>query len=264
MDLNLEDKIAVVTGASKGIGLAVVKALAREGARVVAGSRTTSAELAAVRDGHEVTIVNVDLGTADGPASLVRAAVDRHGKMDVLVNNLGAASPRTGFLEINDADWRHVFELTFFSAVRASHAALPHLLAAGGGAIVNISSINARLPFPMVVDYSAAKAALANLTKALSEEFAPRGVRVNAVAPGPVRTPFWTDPGGFADVVAAGAGTTARAALEKVVPRSMGISTGRITEPEEVAELAVFLASPRAANITGAEFVIDGGQIKTI
>ena len=264
MDLNLKDKIAVVTGASKGIGLSVAKALAREGARVVAGSRSTSAELTTLRDAYEVTVVNVDLGTADGPGSLVRAAVDRHGKIDVLVNNLGAASPRTGFLEINDAEWQQVFNLTFFSAVRTSRAALPYLLAAGGGAIVNISSINARLPFPMVVDYSVAKAALTNLTKALSEEFAPRGVRVNAVAPGPVRTPFWTDPGGFADVVATGAGTTAEAALKEVVPRNMGISTGRITEPEEVAELTVFLASPRAANITGAEFVIDGGQIKTI
>jgi NAD(P)-dependent dehydrogenase (short-subunit alcohol dehydrogenase family) len=134
---------------------------------------------------------------------------------------------------------------------------------AGGGAIVNISSINSQLPFPMVVDYSAAKAALTNLTKALSEEFAPRGVRVNAVAPGPVRTPFWTDPGGFADIVATGAGTTAQVALDEVVPRNMGISTGRVTEPNEVAELTVFLASPRAANVTGAEFVIDGGQIKT-
>ena len=174
MDLNLKDKIAVVTGASKGIGLAVVKALAREGARVVAGSRTTSAKLAAVRDAHEVTVVGVDLGTADGPVSLVRAAVDCHGKIDVLVNNLGATSPRTGFLEVNDGEWQRVFDLTFFSAVRASRTALPHLLAAGGGAIVNISSINARLPFPMVVDYSAAKAALTNLTKALSEEFAVR------------------------------------------------------------------------------------------
>jgi NAD(P)-dependent dehydrogenase (short-subunit alcohol dehydrogenase family) len=99
MDLNLKDKIAVVTGASKGIGLAIVKALAHEGARVVAGSRTTSAELAAVRDAHEVTVVSIDLGTADGPASLVRAAVDRHGKIDV---NLGATSPRTGSLEVND------------------------------------------------------------------------------------------------------------------------------------------------------------------
>jgi NAD(P)-dependent dehydrogenase (short-subunit alcohol dehydrogenase family) len=263
MDLSLKDKVAVVTGASKGIGLAVVKALAREGARVVAGSRTTPTELAAVRDAYDVTVVTVDLGTADGPGSLIHATIERHGKIDVLVNNLGAASPRTGFLEIEDAEWQRVFELTFFSAVRTSRAALPYLLAAGSGAIVNISSINSRLPFPMVVDYSAAKAALTNLTKALSEEFAPRGVRVNAVAPGPVRTPFCTDPGGFADIVATGAGTTAQVALDEVVPRNMGISTGRVTEPDEVAELTVFLASPRAANITGAEFVIDGGQIKT-
>lgn len=91
----------------------------------------------------------------------------------------------------------------------------------------------------------------------------PRGVRVNAVAPGPVRTPFWTAPGAFADTVAAGTGGTAREALDEVVPQQMGISTGRITEPQEVADLVVFLASPRAGNITGAEFVIDGGQIKT-
>ncbi len=114
------------------------------------------------------------------------------------------------------------------------------------------------------MDYSAAKAALSNLTKALSEEFAPRGVRVNAIAPGPVRTPFWTAPGGFAESVAAGAGTTAQKAIDEVVPRQMGISTGRITEPGEVADLAAFLASPLAGNITGAEFVIDGGQIKTL
>jgi len=262
MEVDLKGKVAVVTGASKGIGLAIVTAFAREGARVVAGSRTTTAELTAAGEKNDVTVVNVDLGTADGPAKLIRAAVERHGTIDVLVNNLGAASPRRGFLEVDDAEWQRVFHLTFFSAVRTTRAALPHLLA-HGGAIVNIGSINARLPFPMVVDYSAAKAALANLTKALSEEFAPRGVRVNSVAPGPVRTPFWTDPGGFADVVAAGSGTTAQAALDQVVPRNMGISSGRITEPHEVAELAIFLASPRAANITGAEFVIDGGQIKT-
>ena len=131
----------------------------------------------------------VDLGDAGGPDLLIHAAAERHGRLDVLVNNLGATRPRSSFLDIDDAEWRHVFDLTFFSAVRTSRAG-------DGGAIVNISSINARLPFPTVVDYSAAKAALSNLTKALSEEFAPQGVRVNAIAPGPVRTPFWTDPGG--------------------------------------------------------------------
>ncbi|WP_407284879.1 oxidoreductase [Streptomyces sp. BP-8] len=263
MDLELREKVAVITGASKGIGLAVAEALCREGARVVVGSRTESPQLAALRESSGVVFVSVDLAEPQGANRLVQAAADRHGRIDVLVNNLGVAKPRNSFLSIDDTEWQQVFDLTFFSAVRASRAALPHLLADGGGAIVNISSVNARLPFPMVVDYSAAKAALSNLTKALSEEFAPRGVRVNAVAPGPVRTPFWTAPGGFADSVAADAGSTAQEAWDETVPRQMGISTGRISEPQEVADLVVFLASPRAGNITGAEFVIDGGQIKT-
>lgn len=264
MELHLKDKVAVVTGASKGIGLAIVEAMGREGVHVVAGSRTSTPELDALRDTYDVTVVPVDLSTAEGAETLVRRTVEQHGRIDILVNNLGAADARTGFLDVDDAGWQRIFDLSFFSAVRASRAALPHLLAAEGASIVNMSSINARLPFPMVVDYSAAKAALTSLTKALSEEFAPRGVRVNAVSPGPVRTPFWTAPGGFADATASAAGTTAQEALDVVVPQSMGISTGRITEPHEVADLVLFLSSPLAANITGTEVLIDGGQNKTI
>ncbi|MFJ4467906.1 SDR family NAD(P)-dependent oxidoreductase [Streptomyces sp. NPDC089424] len=264
MELHLKDKVAVVTGAGKGIGLATVEALGREGVRVVAGSRSATPELTALSDKYDVTFVPVDLATPDGADALVRHAVDAHGRLDILVNNLGATDSRSGFLEVDDSEWRRVFDVTFFSAVRASRAALPHLLEAGDAAIVNISSINARLPYPMVVDYSAAKAALTNLTKALSEEFAPRGVRVNAVAPGPVRTPFWTAPGGLAEVMAASAGTTPQEAIDVVAPRTMGISTGRVTEPQEVADLVLFLASPVAGNVTGTEFLIDGGQAKTI
>ncbi|MER8096043.1 oxidoreductase [Streptomyces goshikiensis] len=263
MDLELTGKVAVVTGASKGIGLAITESFLREGGRVVAGSRSETRELAALRETYDVTFVAGDLSAGEGVDALIQAAMERHGRIDVLVNNVGATEPRTDFLTIDDAQWQHGFELNFFSAVRAVRAALPHFLAGGGGAIVNITSLNARLPFPSVVDYSAAKAALTSLTKALSEEFAPRGVRVNAIAPGPVRTPFWTAPGGFAETVAAGAGTTAQEAMDVVVPQQMGISTGRFTEPQEVADLALFLASPRAANITGAEFLIDGGQTKT-
>ncbi|MEU5536400.1 oxidoreductase [Streptomyces sp. NPDC020362] len=264
MDLQLTDRVAIVTGASKGIGLAIAGAFAREGAHVVTGSRSITPELEALRGDHGVTTVPVDLSTAEGPDTLVRRAVEQHGRVDVLVNNLGTATSRPSFLDIDDAEWQRIFNMTLFSAVRTSRAALPHLLDAGGGSIVNISSINARLPFPMVVDYSAAKAGLTSLTKSLSEEFAPRGVRVNAIAPGPVRTPFWTAPGGFADATAAQAGTTAQEAIDVVVPQSMGISTGRVTEAHEVADLALFLASPLAGNITGAEFTIDGGQIKTV
>ncbi|MGL5850916.1 MAG: oxidoreductase [Phycicoccus sp.] len=264
MDLELNDRVAVVTGAGKGIGLAVAGALAEEGAHVVAGTRTPTAELTALADRHGAEVVICDLATAEGPVDLVQHAVGRHGRIDVLVNNVGATAPREGFLAVDDAGWRSVLDVTLLSAVRTTRAALPTMLDAGGGAVVNISSINARLPFPMVVDYSAAKAAMSNLTTALSEEFAPRGIRVNTVSPGPVRTPFWTAPDGFAHAMAAGSGTTAEAVMDEVLPQTMGISTGRVTEAHEVADLVLFLASPRSANITGADVVIDGGQVKTV
>jgi NAD(P)-dependent dehydrogenase (short-subunit alcohol dehydrogenase family) len=146
---------------------------------------------------------------------VIARAAEAFGGLDVLVNNAGGApegsGPRASFLDVGDADWHAMLELNLLSAVRASRAALPLLLERGGGAIVNVSSVNGRRPFPFVVDYSASKAAMTNLTKALSEEFAPRGVRVNAVSPGPVRTPWWTDDGGLADVMAAQAARTARA-----------------------------------------------------
>ncbi|MGL4744250.1 MAG: oxidoreductase [Dermatophilaceae bacterium] len=264
MDLELNNQVAVVTGAGKGIGLAVATALAGEGAHVVAGTRTPTAELTALADRHGAEIVIGDLATAQGPIDLVERAVSRHGRIDILVNNVGAATPREGFLAVDDAGWRSILDVTLMSAVRTTRAALPAMLDAGRGAVVNISSINARLPFPMVVDYSAAKAAMTNLTTTLSEEFAPRGIRVNAVSPGPVRTPLWTGPNGFAHAMAAQSGNTAEAVMDEVLPQAMGISTGRVTEAREVADLVLFLASARAANITGADVVIDGGQVKTV
>jgi NAD(P)-dependent dehydrogenase (short-subunit alcohol dehydrogenase family) len=262
VNLELHDKVAIVTGASKGIGLATAAALLDEGAHVVANSRTSTPELDALA-ARGATVVLADITAADTPQRLVDAALSTYGRLDVLVNNVGAAGAHSSFLDVDDAEWARMFDVTFFSAVRTSRAALPALLDTGG-VIVNITSINARLPFPMVVDYSAAKAAMANLTKALSEEFAPRGVRVNAVAPGPVRTPLWTAPGGMADAIAAGAGVTAQQALDEVVPQTMAISTGRITQAGEVADLVLFLASARSANTTGAEFILDGGQVKTL
>jgi len=147
------------------------------------------------------------------------------------------------------------------SAVRLTRALLPALLE-HSGAIVNVSSINARLPFPMVVDYSAHKAALTNLTTALSEEFAPQGVRVNAVSPGPVRTPNWTADGRLADSMAAASGVTRDQVLDEGVPTNMGIALGRMGESHEIADAVAFLLSPQARWITGTDLVIDGGTIK--
>ncbi len=191
MDLGLAGKHVLVTGASKGIGLAITSAFVAEGAQVVAGSRSVSDELRQLIDGGQVRQVGVDLSAADGPAELVRAALE-DGPVDVLVNNVGAVTPRPdGFLSVTDDQWLQSLTLGFMAAVRTTRAALPGMLDAGRGAIVTTCSVNAFLPDPAVIDYSAAKAALANFSKALSKEVGPRGIRVNTVSPGPVSTGLW-------------------------------------------------------------------------
>ena len=262
MDLELTDKVAVVTGAGAGIGLAITKALAEEGAHVVAGSRKTDAF-----DGLDrVTGVAADLSEADAPAQLIRRAIDDHGRLDVLVNNVGAVRLRLdGFLALGDEDFEWALQLNFFIALRATRAALTHMVDHGGGAIVNVASVNAFYhPDGAVIDYGAAKAALVNLTKALSQEFGPQGVRINAVSPGPVDTDLWLGEHGVAETVAAATGVDAATARERIVAGMGGIPSGRFTRPDEVATLVALLASPRTANVTGANYVIDGGLVKTM
>jgi NAD(P)-dependent dehydrogenase (short-subunit alcohol dehydrogenase family) len=262
MDLHLTGKVAVVTGASKGIGFAVTQALAAEGAQVVAGARTTTTELSDLAARTAVHPVRVDLGDPDGPARLVEAAVAAYGGLDILVNNVGAVRPRTGgFLSVSDDDWLTALTLNFLTAVRAARAALPHLIDRGAGAIVTVNSVNARLPDPLVIDYSAAKAALGNFSKSLSKEVASRRITVNTVSPGPVSTGLWLGPGGVATTVAQAAGAAPEAVAEQAASQS---ATGRFTRPEEVADLVTYLAGDRAANITGADFAIDGGLISTL
>jgi NAD(P)-dependent dehydrogenase (short-subunit alcohol dehydrogenase family) len=262
MDLELSGKVAVVTAASKGIGLAIVKALAAEGAHVVAGART----VASLADIPRVTPVAVDLASAEGPGELVAKAIEQHGRLDVLVNNMGAVRLRlNGFLGTSDEEFEWALAMNFFSALRATRAAIRQMLEQGGGAIVNVASVNAFFqPDGGTVDYGAAKAALVNLTKSLSQEFGPRGIRVNDVSPGPVSTDLWLGDGGVAQTVGKAMGIDADAAREKVIDGIGGFATGRFTTPEEVATLVVMLASPRTANVTGSNYVIDGGLIKTL
>jgi NAD(P)-dependent dehydrogenase (short-subunit alcohol dehydrogenase family) len=265
MQLDLTGRVAVVTGASKGIGLAIARRLLDEGARVVTTSRRSTPEL----DALDVVHVAADLTNPGAADAIVARAVDAFGGIDVLVNNAGgrvpgATLPRTSFLDADDAEWHAVFELNLFAAVRLSRAAIPVMLERGGGAIVNVSSGNARQPSPMNVDYGAAKAGLSNLTKALSEEFAPRGIRVNTVSPGPVLTPWWTEDGGAADIIAAQACSDRDTVLTTLAPEAMGLATGRFASPQEVADVVALLASPRSASTTGADFPVDCGMVKSV
>jgi NAD(P)-dependent dehydrogenase (short-subunit alcohol dehydrogenase family) len=261
VDLMLTDKVAVVTGASKGIGMAVTQALADEGARVVAGARRISS----LQGLENVTAVAVDLSDADAPGNLVQRAIDEHGHVDILVNNVGAVKLRLdGFLATNDADFAWAMEMNFFTALRASRAALAPMVAQGSGAIVNVASVNAFFqPDGGTIDYGAAKAAVLNLSKSLAQEFGPKGIHVNCVSPGPVSTDLWLGEHGVAETVGAAMGVDADTARERVVAGIGGFATGRFTTPEEVGTLVALLASERTANVTGANFVIDGGLIKT-
>jgi NAD(P)-dependent dehydrogenase (short-subunit alcohol dehydrogenase family) len=261
MDLGLSGKRAVVTGASKGIGLAIARGLVAEGAYVVAGARRETDELRDLAGGGQVRFVAVDLATAEGPSELVRAAT-ADGGIDVLVNNVGGVKVRTGgFAAIADEEWLATLNLTFMAAVRMTRAALPALIAADEARIVNVASVNSFLPDPGVIDYSAAKAGLASFSKSISKELGPHGIRVNCVSPGPVETDLWLGDSGVARTVAQ---ATGGAAQDVVAEQSREAATGRFTTPEEVADLVVLLAGNRAANVTGADFVIDGGLIQTL
>ena len=260
MDLGLAGRRAIVTGASKGIGLATAQRFIDEGVHVVTGSRTTTPELDSLVAAGKVTAVRVDLTAPDGPALLVQTAL-AGGPVDILVNNAGAVTPRVdGFLSITDDEWLHSLQLTFLSAVRTTRAVLPHMLERGRGDIVSTASVNSSLPDPLVIDYSAAKAALASFSKALSKEVGPRGVRVNAVAPGPVTTGLWLGEGGVAEIVSGAVGAHPDEIADSAVKDA---ATRRFTTAEEVADLIVFLASDRARNIVGVDNLIDGGLTPT-
>lgn len=258
MDLELNGKVAVVTGASKGIGLAVVQTLVSEGAAVVAAARSIDS----LADIDGVTPVAANLLAPGAAEDLVARAIEEHGTLDILVNNVGGAPLHTdGFLSISDADFERAFELNFYVALRATRAALSYMHTHGGGSIVNVASVNAFYePDTKVVDYGAAKAALVNVAKALAQEFAPHGIRINSVSPGPVSTDLWLGADGVAARIANAAGTDAESIQAQA---AAGLPTGRFTTPEEVATLVAVLASPRTANVTGAQYVVDGGLITT-
>lgn len=250
---DLNGKVAVVGGAGRGIGLAVTRALAERGVKVLAGTRSPSAELEAL----EVDSAIVDLAAPDGGPDLIAAALDRHGRIDIVVNGVGGGEVRPDPALVSGEAWQKTLERNLFSAVWTCGAAVPHLRAEGG-AIVNISSVAASMPDRNTIDYSAAKAALNSYSKSLALTLAPDGIRVNTISPGPVLTPLWTDPGGLADQFAGQYGVEPEAAPQEFADRYLPLR--RLAQTDEIAELTVFLVSAAAASVTGSDFPVDGGM----
>jgi NAD(P)-dependent dehydrogenase (short-subunit alcohol dehydrogenase family) len=265
LNLGLEGKVVVVTGAATGIGRATAHAFAREGA-VLALLDHDEAELertAAGAEGAAATHLAVaDLSTEAGVKAGLRQVIEAAGgRVDVLFNNVGSGAVRT-FDELDDADWQRTLELNFFSQVRAVRQVLPLMRAQGAGVIVNNGSDLARQPEPVPVDYSVSKAAVLALTKALARSEGP-AIRVSAIAPGPVWSEFWTKPGGFAETLGEFHEMEPKAAVEHEMSLRQ-IPMGRLGTPEEIADVVVFMASDAASYVTGTVWGVDGGSIRNL
>jgi NAD(P)-dependent dehydrogenase (short-subunit alcohol dehydrogenase family) len=257
-DLQLAHRRALVTGGTKGVGAAVVEALHDAGVQVVATARSAPS-----RPIEGVRFLAADLSTAEGASTVANLVLEQLGGIDILVNVLGGSSaPSGGFAALDDTEWSTALNQNLMPAVRLDRALLSSMIAQGSGVIIHVTSIQRILPLPeSTIAYAAAKAALSTYSKALSKEVTPKGIRVIRVSPGWVETEAAV---AMAERLAAHSGTDYEGGKQIIMKSLGGIPLGRPAKPREVADLIAFLVSPRAASITGTEYVIDGGTVPTV
>lgn len=257
MDNTFKGQVALVTGGTKGIGKAIADTLSNKGAQVVVTARTAPAEKT---EGHY--FIASDLSKLEGAEVVSKEIIEKYGRIDIIINNAGAnLSPGGGYSALSDEHWINDWELNFLSVVRINKALLPTMIAQQSGVIINISTGAAKQPiWEMTMSYSSAKAALNAYSKALASELGSKGIRVNVVSPGVVKTPLMLE---FIENIASTSNSSVDEAFNAVMDK-VGVPLGRMAESEEIATLVAFLASSEAKYITGSNYAVDGGAAPTV
>jgi len=250
-------KRVLVTGGTKGAGKAIADRFLKGGAVVAITARSAPAESTTAH------FIQADVSTSEGTAHIIREMLSRFKGVDIIVHNVGGSSaPSGGFITVTDELWQQAMDENLYPAVRLDRGLLPSMIKQGSGVIVHVSSIQRTMPlYDSTLAYAAAKAALTNYSKALSNEVSPKGVRVLTVSPGFIETDAATR---MIQRMAERDQSDYTVARQKLIDMLGGIPLGRPNRPEEVAELVAFAASDRASTITGTEIVIDGGTIPTV
>jgi NAD(P)-dependent dehydrogenase (short-subunit alcohol dehydrogenase family) len=265
MDLGLAGKICAVTGASRGIGRATARLLCAEGASVVLVARGPQQLEQAVDEcraaGGAAAALALDVTDADAGERIVVASRESFGALDVLVNNAGTARWRN-LDDVPEGDWYAAWELNVMAPLRAMRAAVPAMAERGWGRVVNVASTAAKRPSPQMPEYSVAKAAELSLSRLFADRYAPAGVLINALCPGPTKSEMWMEEGGLLDQSKAHGGIPSREEALDAAGAKRPI--GRLAESEEIAAAIVFLASERASYVAGAAWSVDGGTVQVI
>lgn len=258
MSDELNGKVALVTGGTKGLGKATAERLQKAGATVIISARSQPEN-----EMSNMHFIPADLSTEEGTTKLVDEVLSKFGRLDILINNMGGAStPGGGYAALSDKDWDACIQTNLLAPVRLDRGFLPQMVERKSGVIIHVASIQGRLPlYDSTLPYAAAKAALINYSKGLSNEASPAGVRVLTVSPGWIKT---TAAMAMMERIAESKNITIDEASKTVMDALGGIPFGRPALPEEIAEFIGFLVSPKANYLTGTEYVIDGGTIPTI